>query len=107
MAFKPGTPKPANSGRKKGTPNRVSLGVQTIIETSLKKTLPEAILEEIHKLDARDKVHVLLDLMNYCYPKRSSVNFGALSEEESQRLDALRKMSEDELRQIANGSTIS
>lgn len=99
MAFQVGKQK--TGGRQKGVGNKVSIGVQTTIESCLSKSLPEAILERLEELELKDQVYVLLDLMNYCYPKRSAVNFGALTEEEAAKLEAYRKMSREELVELA------
>ena len=91
---------PKTGGRKPGTPNKGSVGVQAQIEQYLGKTLPQAILERLGELEAPDAVRAMLDLMNYCYARLSAVAFGALTQEETTQLEEYKKMPPEELAKI-------
>ncbi len=70
--FIPGQSKPKGSGRKKGSPNKRSM----ILDEELIKfglNVPQKIAELIPKLPIEKQLDALLDLMNYIYPKRKSL----------------------------------
>lgn len=69
----PGNPKIPGSGRKPGTPNRDKGLVRQIVENSLQKSIPEAVLALLDDLEPMQKAQVLLDLMQYAYPRLKAV----------------------------------
>lgn len=68
MGFKPGMPRPANAGRKKGTPDKKSLLVKEILENN-GINLVEKILNELPELSSNDRVKALVQMLPYVYPK--------------------------------------
>lgn len=67
--FQKGTPKPATSGRKKGTPNKKTLILSESLE-NLKLDVPARLNELLPLLPYEKQADVLLELMSYLYPKR-------------------------------------
>lgn len=69
MTFVPGQPKPANSGRRKGTPNKKTvLRVSDVLaEKGINPT--EKILELLPKLKESEQIHVWFELLSYLEPK--------------------------------------
>lgn len=89
-AFKPGTPKPANSGRKKGTPNKKTLEFQIILQNNNFEPGEEFIylyreqmkIFEQRKKDERfdgalealsDAAQTLNNICQYVYPKKKAI----------------------------------
>lgn len=69
--FKKGQAKPANSGRKKGTPNKRTVD---IMERLKGVDLVGEMLEIAHTTDKDEiKVTIYKELMKYCYPQRKAV----------------------------------
>lgn len=89
--FKPGHAKVG--GRKPGTPNKKTQALQEILEEGLGKGLPEKIVEIMHTLDPKDQVKVLLELMQYIYPKRKAIE---VSGADGHPLEVYFQMNEDE-----------
>lgn len=69
--FTNGTPKPANSGRKKGTPNKKTKELMEILGSFN----PAEKLMEIYNTtkDVELKASICKDLMKYVYPQRKAV----------------------------------
>lgn len=67
--FKKGDPKPANSGRKKGTPNKKKLKKvsEALAEQGL--DLVAQILAEIPLLEDKDRMRAYFELLSYCEAK--------------------------------------
>lgn len=70
--FQPGQGKPPGSGRRRGTPNRNTTGLQEALNrygvdvvAQLTALLPQ--------LDTDKRANVLLNLMDFLYPKRKAV----------------------------------
>lgn len=68
-SFKPGQPRPANAGRKKGTPNKSTLALCSIL-SELKLDPVRALNELLPQLEPKDQASVHMKLMEYIYPKR-------------------------------------
>lgn len=83
MKFQKGHPKLDGAGRPPGSPNRVTLAVREYLEGK-GINLIEQILARFPKLEPRDQVKVLMDLMPYAHPKLSSVTVEAKSPEEEE-----------------------
>jgi len=67
----PGVPRAPTAGRKPGTLNRKTLELQSIVESKLGKSLPEAILELVDKMDDPEKKAATLSgLLPYIYAKQ-------------------------------------
>lgn len=73
MAFQVGNPKPANSGRKKGTLNKKTHLLEEIL-TAKGVNPVEEILKMIPSLEPKQQVDVHLELMSYLYPRRKAVD---------------------------------
>ncbi len=71
--FKKGDKKPANSGRKKGTPHKKSLLVREVLENH-GINLAEQIIVRLPKLSTLEQVRALTALLPYVYPKLISAN---------------------------------
>lgn len=73
MTFKKGDKKPENSGRKKGTPNKLSLGV----DEKLKEKGIDCIDEMLKIADGTENMDlrfaVYKEIAQYVYPKRKAV----------------------------------
>lgn len=73
-----GGTKPPGSGRKKGTPNKRTLVFRDLMDqVQFKPT--EALIELLKtsaELKDRDKAFILLDLIQYEFPKRKAVELG-------------------------------
>ena len=70
--FYKGMPKPENSGRKKGTPNkRTKELIELFGDYNPAKSLLEILKSDRVPIDLKIKIN--LDLMGYLYPKRKSV----------------------------------
>jgi hypothetical protein len=94
--------KTPGSGRKKGTPNKATIGLQAEIESLLGKSLPAALFERLGELEAKDYCHAILDLMSYIYPKRKAIEHsGKIDQRFIQEAEALYELSDSELAEIA------
>ena len=71
--FKKGDKKPENSGRKKGTPNKLSLGVDEKLKEKGIDCIEEMlkIANETENMDLRFAVYK--ELIKYVYPQRKAV----------------------------------
>lgn len=70
MPRQPGASK--TGGRHKGTPNKKTEGLRSCLD-ALELDVPGRIVEILPQLDPAKQVDVLLDLMNYLYPKRKAI----------------------------------
>lgn len=70
MARAAGLPK--TGGRKRGTPNKSTLGLQASLEAQ-GVDIVALLAETLPALSADKRADVLIDLMNYLYPKRKAV----------------------------------
>jgi hypothetical protein len=94
--FKPGDPKPVNSGRRPGSVNKKSLLVKDILE-SHGINLIEQILVRLPELPREVQVDTLLKLAPYCYPKLAQIEVSGnidvkdrlLAEVSNEDLDAI------------------
>ena len=73
MAFKKGDPKPANSGRKKGTPNKKNLGVQERLEQKGVNCIDEILEIARTTEDEQIRFQCYKELLKYVYPQRKAV----------------------------------
>lgn len=73
MTFKKGDKKPENSGRKKGTPNKISLGVDEKLREKGIDCIDEMlkIADDTENMDLRFAVYK--EIAQYVYPKRKAV----------------------------------
>ncbi len=76
--FRPGQEKLANSGRKKGTPNR---NTQNLFEAlkALNFDVPERLVRLLPELAPDKQAAILIDLMSYLYPKRKAVEISDIT----------------------------
>lgn len=70
--FKPGQPKPANSGRKAGTPNKSTQEMLAVFE-EFRYDPARALCELLPELEPSQQAMVHLKLMEFKYPKRKAV----------------------------------
>jgi hypothetical protein len=77
--FQTGHPKPPGSGRKRGTPNKKTLGLQESLEAHGLNLIGQLVnlLPDLHIDKQAD---VLLELMAYVYPRRKSVEVSGMNE---------------------------
>jgi hypothetical protein len=75
MAFKKGDPKPANSGRKKGTKNKNNLGVQERLEQKGINCIDEILEIARTTEDEQIRFQCYKELLKYVYPQRKAVEF--------------------------------
>lgn len=95
---------PRYGGRKKGTPNKKTAGIQSEIEARLGKSMPLAILDELADLDASERAHILLDLMKYVYPTRKAIEHSVdVPPEVLDKFEELNGMSDKDLKKIVKG----
>ena len=57
-----------HGGRKKGTPNRLTRELRTILKDVLYQEM-EQLEERLNDLDPKDRMHIILKLMPYVFPK--------------------------------------
>ena len=57
-----------HGGRKKGTPNRLTRELRTILKDVLYQEM-EQLEERLNDLDPKDRMQVILKLMPYVFPK--------------------------------------
>lgn len=69
--FEPGSPKPAGSGRRKGTPNTRTLHLMEALE-SIDFNVPERLIRLLPELAADKQAEILVELMGYLFPKRKA-----------------------------------
>ncbi len=90
-------------GRQKGTPNKKSQNIVSILEDEGLNVARE--LACIYHLsnDSYEKIHILFKLLEYCYPKRKAVenlpDESLIGEKDSSKSD-LSCLSKDELRTL-------
>ena len=70
--FQPGQKKPRNSGRRKGTPNKSTKDLLTLLHKN-GIDLPALISETLPELSPEKRMDAILNLMNFVYPKRKAV----------------------------------
>lgn len=80
MAWPKGVPRPPNSGRKKGTPNKKTELLQQKLERHNYDPI-DALVALIPELDPKSKAHVALELMQYVYPKRKAIELNDVTQE--------------------------
>ncbi len=72
--FEPGKPKPENSGRQKGTPNKKTTALIELLDTLNVEPVRD-LMALMPELNPKEKADVLRDLIGYIYPKRKAVEF--------------------------------
>ena len=72
--FQPGQKKPSRSGRKKGTPNKKSTDLSSILDAS-GEGVPQRIINLLPELTPEKRADVLLSLMNFLYPKKKAMEW--------------------------------
>lgn len=90
MPFEPGHPR--WGGRKKGTPNRISLQIRDEVEAHFGKTVAEVLLE-LSSRTPKERIDVLMFLMPYCYPKLQPIEIP--DEQEDVSKEKLKQYLED------------
>jgi hypothetical protein len=102
--FKRGTHRPADSGRKKGTPNKKTLFLKDTLE-SLDCDVPTKIVELLPQLSLEKQADILIELMKYLFPVRKAVEHtgpeGGPIAFEHQRNYILRVLAEPDLMEAA------
>jgi hypothetical protein len=73
MAFKEGHEK--KGGRSKGTPNRLTKEFRVLLKSILYEEV-ERIPEYLEALNPKEKLDVIIKLLNYAVPKVQSINSG-------------------------------
>lgn len=73
MAFKKGDKKPENSGRQKGTKNKLNLGVQEKLEQLGVDCVSEIIRIAQTTEDEQLRLTAYKELLKYVYPQRKAV----------------------------------
>lgn len=71
--FKKGDKKPEGSGRKKGTKNKLNLGIQEKLENKGVDCIDEILKLAQSTDDESIKAKIYLDLLKYIYPQRKAV----------------------------------
>lgn len=74
--FQVGAPRPPGGGRKRGTPNKKTKLLQTTLE-QLGPDLPSRLLLLLPELPPEKQADVLLELMQYVFPKRKAIEVAA------------------------------
>lgn len=69
--FTKGTPKPANSGRAKGTPNKRTAEANEILQRAMLE-LSGTLETDVKAVNASRRLQLLTDLFNYAKPKLSA-----------------------------------
>ena len=62
-----------HGGRKKGTPNRLTRELRTILKDVLYQEM-EQLEERLNDLDPKDRMQIILKLMPYVFPKVETVH---------------------------------
>jgi|TARA_B100001059_G_scaffold194106_1_gene198111 hypothetical protein len=62
-----------HGGRQKGTPNRMTKELRTILKNMIYKEI-EIIQEHLDKLNPKDRMEVLIKLMPYVLPRITSIS---------------------------------
>lgn len=76
MAFKKGEKRPESSGRKKGTPNKVTHNTRQIVGKIIDDYLDsEQFLRDFKELEPRDRANLVVRLMPYRISSFQSVEF--------------------------------
>lgn len=86
MGFKKGEPRPANAGRKKGTPNKRNTIFESLDEIVTEDGKPVDIVkmffDGLMAMPPYQRVDALLEFMHFVYPKRKMIEVRDLSDEE-------------------------
>ena len=88
MTFKKGDPKPSNSGRKRGTPNKVRVLRVAEVLAGNKINPVQEIISLLPNLEPRERVKTLLELISYLEVKPSIYEPIEDHEEETQPAEA-------------------
>jgi hypothetical protein len=74
-------------GRTKGTPNKTTKEIKGIIQTVVEEQL-ETIEKDLKQLEPKDRLNVLLKLVEYVLPKQreQKIDFNSLTEAEIDEL---------------------
>lgn len=73
--FKKGQKRPANAGRKKGTPNKRSINLDEKLQELGFDVVDEYICIYNSTEDEQLKANICKEFMKYCYPQRKAVEF--------------------------------
>ena len=73
--FKKGQKRPTNAGRKKGTPNKKSIGLDEKLKELGFNVVDEYIGIFNETEDEQLKANICKEFMKYCYPQRKAVEF--------------------------------
>jgi hypothetical protein len=84
-------------GRKKGTPNKKTLGLQEALESHGLDVIAR-LAEILPDLAPEKRVDVLVDLMGYLYPKRKAVEQQIVVDAKVEATTQLNKKTDEELR---------
>ena len=70
-------------GRQKGTLNKTTVNLKNTIQLIVERSF-ETIEDDLHSMDARDKIGFILKLIPYLIPtqKEQKISFDSLSDEE-------------------------
>lgn len=90
MKFKKGDPKPVNSGRKKGTPNKRATIFESLEEIHTEDGKPVDILklffDGLMAMPPYQRVDALLELMKFVYPRQNNVQLSNPEDSEGFKL---------------------
>ena len=79
--FTSGQDKPLGSGRKKGSKNKTSQHLVDVLD-GLNFSIPERLIDLLPKLSEEKQAEVLLQLMNFVYPKRKATEVSLTDQNE-------------------------
>lgn len=98
MGFKKGDPRPANAGRKPGSPNKKSMLVKEVLE-SHGINLVDQILVRLPTLDKDKQVAALTQLLPYVYPKLTNIEHsGSIGPYDDMTLEQLNELLAEKLK---------
>jgi hypothetical protein len=74
-------------GREKGTPNKTTKELKQVLHSVIEQQL-ETIEEDLQKLDPKDRLNILLRLVEYVLPKQreQKIDFNSLTDTEIDEL---------------------
>lgn len=83
-------------GRKAGTPNKTTAFSKSVIQEILTDyTSSDLFKEDMKKLDAKDRLDIMVKLMAFTTPKPQSVDMSITSNKPKTIEDALQELSEE------------
>lgn len=81
-------------GMKKGFVHSQKQIVRQTVESALKKSIPDRLIELLETADPEKEIQVLLDLMPYCYPKLQAIEVSQDPDDQSAQQEEVKKLAE-------------